>query len=78
MNTLKGIPASYGIAIGPAYVFTRVEIIIEPCKIDDPGKEWQRFLDAKADTGISNWTKPMRKHCKNWGKKPPKSLEPKN
>jgi phosphotransferase system enzyme I (PtsI) len=46
MNKISGIPASYGIAIGPAYVFERVEIVIEPCKIEDPKKEWARYLEA--------------------------------
>ena len=50
MKIISGIPASYGIAIGPAYVFARVEIKIEPCKIDDPTAEWHRFLEAKKTT----------------------------
>ena len=43
MRTISGIPASYGIAIGPAFVYTRIEIVIEPCAILDPDEEWERF-----------------------------------
>jgi phosphotransferase system enzyme I (PtsI) len=50
MKTVSGIPASYGIAIGPAYVFTRVEIVIEPCNIQDPEDEWNRFEAAQYAT----------------------------
>lgn len=50
MITISGIAASYGIAIGPAFLFNRVEIVIEPCKIEDPVQEWQRFLAAKETT----------------------------
>ncbi len=50
MKTISGIPASYGIAIGPAYVFTRAEIVIEPCNIDDPDEEWERFIKAQEIT----------------------------
>ena len=50
MKTISGIPASYGIAIGPAYVYTRAEIVIEPCNIDDPDEEWERFKKAQETT----------------------------
>jgi phosphoenolpyruvate-protein phosphotransferase (PTS system enzyme I) len=50
MKTISGIPASYGIAIGPAFVFTRIEIVIEPCNIDDPEGEWKRFVEAQEAT----------------------------
>ncbi len=50
MRSISGIPASYGIAIGPAFVFTRVEITIEPCNIKDPEEEWKRFLQAQDRT----------------------------
>jgi phosphotransferase system enzyme I (PtsI) len=50
MKTISGIPASYGIAIGPAYIFTRVEIVIEPCNIQDPDQEWKRFIKAQDAT----------------------------
>jgi len=50
MKSISGIPASYGIAIGPAFVFARVEIVIEPCNIQDPDKEWNRFMEAQETT----------------------------
>jgi len=50
MKTISGISASYGIAIGPAYVFSRDEIVIEPCNIQDPDDEWERFLAAQKTT----------------------------
>ena len=50
MKSISGIPASYGIAIGPAFVFTRVEIVIEPCNIQDPEEEWKRFVQAQEET----------------------------
>jgi len=46
MKSITGIPASYGIAIGSAFVFDRTEIIIPTCSIDDPQAEWERFEDA--------------------------------
>ncbi|MEE8356805.1 MAG: phosphoenolpyruvate--protein phosphotransferase [Anaerolineales bacterium] len=46
MKSITGIPASYGIAIGSAFVFDRTEIIIPTCSIDDPEAEWDRFEDA--------------------------------
>jgi len=50
MKSLVGIPASYGIAIGPGFVFSRDEIVIEPCKIEDPEEEWERFIQAREAT----------------------------
>jgi len=50
MKSISGIPASYGIAIGPAFVFTRVDIVIEPCNIQDPEEEWNRFIQAQEET----------------------------
>jgi len=50
MKKISGIPASYGIAIGPAFVFDRTEIIIEPCKIQDPDAELKRFQEARDAT----------------------------
>jgi len=50
MKSISGIPASYGIAIGPAFVFSRVEIVIEPCNIQDPEEEWKRFVQAQEET----------------------------
>jgi phosphoenolpyruvate-protein phosphotransferase (PTS system enzyme I) len=48
MNVLQGISASPGIAIGPAFLFHRMEIQIECCTVDDPTAEWQRFEKALA------------------------------
>ena len=50
MKSISGIPASYGIAIGPAFVFNRAEIVIESYPIEDPTAEWQRFEKAREDT----------------------------
>jgi len=50
MKSISGIPASYGIAIGPAYVFNRVEIVIEPCNIEDPEAELKRYAEARKTT----------------------------
>jgi len=50
MRTISGIPASHGIAIGPAYIFDRPEIIIETYSIKDPLNEWKRFEDAREKT----------------------------
>ena len=46
MKSITGIPASYGIAIGSAFIFNRTEIVIPTCSIDDPEAEWDRFEDA--------------------------------
>ena len=50
MKLLSGIPASYGIAIGPGFVFNRAELVIPSCSIDDPAEEWERFENACQDT----------------------------
>lgn len=50
MKSISGIPASYGIAIGPAFIFKRKEIVIDTYPIDDPEMELQRFEDAKLQT----------------------------
>ncbi len=50
MKSIPGIPASYGIAIGPAFVYNRVEIIIETYSIQDPVEEWKRFEKAQEQT----------------------------
>lgn len=50
MKTISGIPASYGIAIGPAFVFDRAEIVIETYSIKDPAAEWKRFEEAREKT----------------------------
>ena len=48
MKQLLGIPASRGIAIGPAFQFKRQELHIERCPVSDTAQEWQRFLNAVA------------------------------
>ncbi|NOQ39676.1 MAG: phosphoenolpyruvate--protein phosphotransferase [Anaerolineales bacterium] len=50
MKSISGTPASYGIAIGPAYVFNRVEIVIKPCNIQEPEAELKRFAEARETT----------------------------
>jgi len=47
MKEISGIPASYGIAIGPAFVFGYAELDIETVAIEDPEAEWQRFEKAR-------------------------------
>ncbi len=51
MKIVSGIPASYGIAIGPAFVFGHEELIIETTSIADPEAELQRFKLARETTG---------------------------
>jgi phosphotransferase system enzyme I (PtsI) len=50
MKSISGIPASYGIAIGPAFIFDRAEIVIETYSIKDPAAEWKRFEEAREKT----------------------------
>jgi phosphotransferase system enzyme I (PtsI) len=52
MKTISGIPASYGIAIGPAFVFDRVDLVIETNPIKDSKAEWKRYEDARAQTRL--------------------------
>jgi phosphotransferase system enzyme I (PtsI) len=52
MKSISGIPASYGIAIGPAFVFDRAEIVIETYSIKDPAAEWKRFEEARKKTHL--------------------------
>src|SRR5512147_2582711 len=46
MQTIKGIAASRGIAIGPAFHFKRVSLEFQRCTVDDVGAEWARFESA--------------------------------
>lgn len=46
MDTLRGIGASRGIAIGPVFHFRRTGLVIERCPTPDPAAEWQRFEAA--------------------------------
>ena len=50
MKTVSGIPASYGIAIGPAYIFGHDELEIKTVSIEDPEAEWQRFEAAREES----------------------------
>jgi phosphoenolpyruvate-protein phosphotransferase (PTS system enzyme I) len=43
MDVLQGISASPGIAIGPFFLFERMEIHFDYQTVDDPAAEWQRF-----------------------------------
>ena len=46
MRTLRGIAASRGIAIGPAFHFRRADLSFEHCTVEDPAAEWARFQAA--------------------------------
>lgn len=50
MKTVSGIPASYGIAIGAAYIFGHDELEIKIVAIEDPEAEWQRFEAAREES----------------------------
>jgi phosphotransferase system enzyme I (PtsI) len=50
MKKVSGIPASYGIAIGPAFVFGHEELIIETKSIADVQAELGRFKLARDET----------------------------
>ena len=47
MKTIKGIPASYGVAIGPAFVYERAALEIECRSIEDPAAELARLAVAQ-------------------------------
>ena len=47
MKTVKGIPASYGIAIGPAFLYERAALEIECRAIEDPAAELARLAVAQ-------------------------------
>jgi phosphoenolpyruvate-protein phosphotransferase (PTS system enzyme I) len=47
MNSIKGISASYGVAIGPIFNYKRIELIIERYTIQDPDAEMKRFVVSK-------------------------------
>ena len=66
MRSISGISASYGIAIGPAFVFDRAEIVIEPHAIEDPAAEWLRFKKAREDT-LSQLDEAYRVTMEEWG-----------
>lgn len=45
-QTLRGIAASGGIAIGPAFPFHRADLRFDRHPAEDPGAEWRRFQNA--------------------------------
>jgi len=46
MKTLRGIAASRGIAVGPAFHFQRADLRFERHTVEDPTAEWARFQAA--------------------------------
>ena len=50
MKLLKGIAASPGIAIGPAFVYHPTDLIITRRRAEDPHAEWASYLGAAAET----------------------------
>ncbi len=46
MKTLRGIAASRGIAIGPAFQFRQPTLRVTQSLVQDPAAEWQRFRAA--------------------------------
>lgn len=46
MKTLRGIAASRGVAIGPAFRFRRADLRFERHTVEDPAAEWARFQAA--------------------------------
>jgi len=46
VKTLRGIAASPGIAIGPAFHFRRADLCFERHPVEDPATEWARFQAA--------------------------------
>ncbi len=46
MKTLRGIAASRGVAIGPAFHFLRADLRFERHTVEDPAAEWARFQAA--------------------------------
>ncbi len=49
MKRLKGIAASPGIALGPAFVYYPTDIVIRRRRADDPAAEWARYQAAAAE-----------------------------
>ena len=46
MQTITGIPASRGIALGPAFQFLRPHLVVTRYIVKDPMAEWARFESA--------------------------------
>lgn len=51
MKTLRGIAASGGLAIGPAFHFQKAGLCCERTTVQDPTAEWARFQAALATAG---------------------------
>ena len=51
MKTLRGIAASGGLAIGPAFHFQKAGLCCERTTVQDPAAEWARFQAALATAG---------------------------
>ncbi len=51
MKTLRGIAASRGIGIGPAFHFRRADLCFERCTLEDTAAEWMRFQAALETAG---------------------------
>jgi phosphoenolpyruvate-protein kinase (PTS system EI component) len=45
-QTLRGVAASGGIAIGPAFQFRRTDLRFDRRQVEDSGVEWKRFQNA--------------------------------
>jgi phosphoenolpyruvate-protein phosphotransferase len=46
MRTLRGVAASRGIAIGPAFHFRRADLCFDRCTVENPAAEWARCQAA--------------------------------
>ena len=46
MQTISGIPASRGIALGPAFQFLRPHLVVTRYNVQDSMAEWSRFESA--------------------------------
>ena len=49
MKRLKGLAASPGIALGPAFVYRPTDIVIQRRRAADPAAEWARYQAAAAE-----------------------------
>ncbi len=45
-QTLRGVAASGGVAIGPAFQFRRADLRFDRRQVEDSGAEWKRFQNA--------------------------------
>ncbi|MBN2044547.1 MAG: phosphoenolpyruvate--protein phosphotransferase [Anaerolineales bacterium] len=67
MKTIEGISASYGYAIGPAFVYKRAELVIDSCIIEDPEAELTRLAGA-VETARQQLDKVYEKALQESGK----------